>query len=270
MEEVQAVGTHGRNTAAGMDGWEPAEIALLSPALFAKLALLFNLIEDGAEWPACTNHARAAYLSKDPDNADDPLAYRVLLILPAFYRLYGTVRLRSMQEWADSWSMAEMSAGAGLQSADDAWYEVASDFELWDLSGCSYLGGAIDIAKCVDQILRELVYAVASLAGIPPQVLDAYRRYQENLIVHNSIAGGIGKGFRRRCGIPQGCPLSMLFTALLMRPWLLMAKSRGCLPRILADDILLIATGRGAIRRFATVLHLSRQYLLDMGAKIPH
>ena len=101
------------------------------------------------------------------------------------------------------------------------------------------MGGTIDIAKWFDQILRELVYAIAALAGIPPQILDAYRRFQEGLIVHNTIAGGIGKGFKRRCGIPQGCPLSMLFTALIMRPWVLLATARGCFPRILADANLL-------------------------------
>ncbi len=108
------------------------------------------------------------------------------------------------------------------------------------------------------------------MAGFPPQLLDAYRRFQESLIVHNTIAGGIGKGFTRRCGIPQGCALSMLFTALIMRPWVLMAKARGCFPRILADDIMLIATGKGFLRRFATTLNLSHHYLLDMGAKIAH
>ncbi len=55
-----------------------------------------------------------------------------------------------LHEWADQWSLLEMYAGAGLQSADDAWYEVASDFELWDLEGNPYLGGTVDIPKCFD------------------------------------------------------------------------------------------------------------------------
>ena len=62
----------------------------------------------------------------------------------------------------------------------------------------------------------------------------------------------------------------MMFTALIMRPWVMLAKGRGCIPRILADDIMLIAKGKGAIRKFATTLQLSHQYLLDMGAKIAH
>ncbi len=60
----------------------------------------------------------------------------------------------------------------------------------------------------------------------------------------------------------------MMFTALLMRPWILLAKSIGACPRILADDILLLVHGAGMIRRFTTGLTLTHQYVLDMGAKI--
>jgi hypothetical protein len=136
------------------------------------------------------------------------------------------------------------------------------------LNSIPFVGGTVDIAKCFDQILRLLLYALAKAAGMPTQILDAYRRFQEGLLVHNTIAGGVGTGFKRRCGIPQGCPLSMMFTALLMRPWILLAKSIGACPRILADDILLLVHGTGMIRRFTKGLTLTHQYLLDMGAKI--
>ena len=136
-EEVQAVGTHTRKSAAGMDSWEPAEIALLSPALFAKVAMLYNLIEAVADWPAGTNHARAAYLSKDPDKADDPLAYRVLLILPALYRVYGTIRLHSMQEWSDHWSLTEMYAGAGLHLQTTLGTKWPATLNYWTLRAVS-------------------------------------------------------------------------------------------------------------------------------------
>ncbi len=126
----------------------------------------------------------------------------------------------------------------------------------------------MDIAKCFDQIIRELVYALAAKAGMPPQVLDAYRRFQEALTIHNTVAGGIGRGFQRRCGIPQGCPLSMAMTALIMRPWVLMAKQNGASPRILADAIMIVTSGTGMVRKFAKSLTFTHQYLIDMGAKI--
>ncbi len=124
------------------------------------------------------------------------------------------------------------------------------------------------------ELLRSLVGSEmcigdgAYAAGMPVIILDAYGRFQEGVAVHNTIAGGVGTGFKRRCGIPQGCPLSMMFTALLMRPWILMTKQMGACPRILADDILLLVPGKGMIKKFARSLTYTRDYLIDMGAKI--
>ncbi len=87
-------------------------------------------------------------------------------------------------------------------------------------------------------------------------------------MVHTTIAGGVGTGFSRRCGIPQGCPFSMMLTALLMRPCVLLAKRIVACPRILADDILLLVPGQGLIRTFSKGLSLTHDYLIDMGAKI--
>ena len=97
------------------------------------------------------------------------------------------------------------------------------------MKGIPYCGGAADIFKFFDQIVRPLVYVVLSLAGMPRGVLDAYRRYLENLVTYNVVAGGLGHGQKRRCGIPQGCPFSMMVVALIMRPWLVMMKAMGSL-----------------------------------------
>ena len=82
-------------------------------------------------------------------------------------------------------------------------------------------GGAVDIHKCFDQILRPVVYKVARLAGMPRPVLDAYERYQESLTIRNAVAGGLGEEYRKATSIPQGDPFSMMLVALIMRPWIL-------------------------------------------------
>ena len=67
----------------------------------------------------------------------------------------------------------------------------------------------------------------------------------ENAAVHNAVAGGIGKGYRKTCSIPQGCPLSMAIIALLLRPWLCLMREMGAQGRVLADDMLILAAGEG-------------------------
>ena len=71
-----------------------------------------------------------------------------------------------------------------------------------------YCGGTADIAKFFDQVRRQLVYKIARAAGMPEPVLKAYMNYLDNLYVYNCLAGGVGRPYLRRCGIPQGCPFS--------------------------------------------------------------
>ena len=59
----------------------------------------------------------------------------------------------------------------------------------------------------------------------------------------NAVGGGLGKPHKHQCGIPQGCPLSMMLIAFLLRPWVLLMIRLGGVPRILADDMLVYAQG---------------------------
>ena len=65
---------------------------------------------------------------------------------------------------------------------------------------------------------------------MPAHILKPYIHMLNNLTVHNGFRGHIGKPHTHANGIPQGCPLSMLALALLMRPWILRIRSQGAVP----------------------------------------
>lgn len=140
--------------------------------------------------------------------------------------------------------------------------------EVCKLLGILVSGNRTDIYKCFDQLNRELVYELARQVGMPVGILDAYRRYQESTHIYNSVVGGLGMSYRRRTGIPQGCPLSMMFVVFVLRPWALGAKQRGLHPRMLADDILLDVSGAQHLPDIVVGAKYTHQYLIDMGARI--
>ena len=110
---------------------------------------------------------------------------------------------------------------------------------------------------------------MAEAAGMPPKVLRAYKGYLESLILYNALAGGIGKPYRKKCGIPQGCPLSMVMVALIMRPWIVMMRAiPGVSCYMLADDVLVLADGAAMVGRLAEALNSTHEYLNDMGARV--
>eukprot|EP00973_Karenia_brevis_P005659 773365-Karenia_brevis.AAC.1 len=60
----------------------------------------------------------------------------------------------------------------------------------------------------------------------------------------------------------------MLVIAILLRPWHLLAKVTHVIPRALADDLLLLATGDYVIHAFENGMNMTCKFLHDIGAKI--
>ena len=171
------------------------------------------------------------------------MSYRPITITAPYYRVWAAMRLSDMEQWIATWADPQMYAGISGQGAVDAWYNLLLELELTDLQGVPYCGGTADMQKFFDQIQRDILYRTAKIGGMPRHILRAYASMAESLQAHNSIDGCIGRPHTRRCGIPQGCPLSMMFVALHMRPWLKQMEQLEITAKILADDVIVTAKG---------------------------
>ena len=101
-----------------------------------------------------------------------------------------------------------MYAGIEAQGAEDAAYHTALVAELCKLTDTQFSGGAADIYKRFDQIVRPLIYNLLDEAGMPDKGLETYKKFLEALVVHNTIGGGLGEAYTKPTSIPQGvrCP----------------------------------------------------------------
>eukprot|EP00973_Karenia_brevis_P093384 12417085-Karenia_brevis.AAC.1 len=178
------------------------------------------------------------------------------------------MRLPYLRPWINSWKLDCMFGGMEGVGADDAWYTTALDKEFCVLSGKPFIGGSVDLFKCFDQIVRPLLYAVLLLAGIPFQILIPYVNFIENILIYNSVAGSLGSPHTHHCGIPQGCPFSMLFITLYLRSWCIQMYSIGANPRTLADDLLVNSSGSRALHVFQAAFEATITHLLDLGGKL--
>ena len=66
--------------------------------------------------------AKGSFLSKDPSQPHEALAYRILLVLPVFFRKWVTTRLLHLGPWIQTWATDTMFARVPVASAEDAWY----------------------------------------------------------------------------------------------------------------------------------------------------
>ena len=140
-KDLSEAANEAKETAAGPDQWAPADLKLLSLKAFEALAILLNIIEDGAPWPEQMTTARAAFLPKEEEHFLEPDAYRVLLMLPAVYRLWARTRLGHLEPWTRMWAMEEMFSGVPGQGANDAAYMTAMLVEQCALKNEDYTGG---------------------------------------------------------------------------------------------------------------------------------
>lgn len=95
--DVKATCNEAKHTAVGMDQWAPVDLKGLSDCAYQCLADMMNTIEQGAEWHEALRSAQSAFLAKDAEDALNPLAYRVLLMLPSVYRTLAHVRLKHLK-----------------------------------------------------------------------------------------------------------------------------------------------------------------------------
>ena len=85
--DLKEMATNAKESACGTDQWAPGDFKLLSNLAYEHLAELLNSIEVNGGWPQEITHVRAAFLSKEEEEALDPPGFRCLLMLPAVYRL---------------------------------------------------------------------------------------------------------------------------------------------------------------------------------------
>ena len=87
------------------------------------------------------------------------------------------------------------------------------------------------------------------------------------MIIHNQYALGLGRARNRYTSLPQGCPFSMRFLALMMVPWHQQIKIYGAIPRSLADDLLHYAKGPNSTHVSAQAFLFTNEYIIHMGSK---
>ena len=163
-------------------------------------------------------------------------------MLPIVYRIWASARMGQLEGRFNSWVPDSVfSAGSGRGSVE-AWKTSALDIE-------EVLSGAVDsdvhffvadVIKSFDTVDREILDRVLSGLGLPGlSSVNAYCEYHAHVRLRLKLASGLGEPWTRDGGIPQGCPLSMMFVVALYLPWCryLAAHEGVCQPQLYADHL---------------------------------
>ena len=126
------------------------------------------------------------------------------------------------------------SAGCGRGSVE-AWYTTALDIEEV-LSGAA--DSDVDVIQSSDTVDTSILDGVLSSLGLPSWFRHAYFEYHAHAWLRFKLTSGLGEPWTRDGGIPQGCPLSMMFIVALYLPWCqYLAAQEGIQPQLYADNL---------------------------------
>ena len=188
------------------------------------------------------------------------MSYRIVKITSTFYRIYGTVRSKDLEEWTSKWALKDMFAGIPGAGAEEGWYLTQFAVETNRLLGIEISAGSIDVFECFDQLSRKLIYALAKEAGMHKKILNTYFAYIDNLDVRFQMGKTLGEKHQDQTSIPQGCPFSMNMVALLMRPWIQMMIDNNIEPRTMADDLFFFTKGSDHVESAKKGMELSLSF----------
>ena len=99
---------------------------------------------------------------------------------------------------------------------------------------------------------RGILDRVLSSLGLPGWFRHAYFEYHSSVRLTFKLAAGLGQPWTRDGGIPQGCPLSMMFIVALYLPWCrYLASQEGVQPQLYADNLKCVSRDPGVLLRAA-------------------
>ena len=122
--------------------------------------------------------------------------------------------------WFRSWVPDSVFSAGGGRSSVEGWYTNALDIEevLAGANDSDVHFFVADVVKSFDAVDREILDRVVSSLGLPGWFRNAYFEYHAHVRMRFKLASGLGEPWTRDGGIPQGCPLSIMFIVALYLP----------------------------------------------------
>ena len=145
-----------------------------------------------------------------------------------------------LKEWFFSWVPDSVfSAGKGVSSVD-AWHATSIDIEevLSHARHSDFHIFVADVVKSFDTVDRDILDCALGRLGLPAWFRRVYFSFHREVRLRFKLAAGLGVAWKRDGGIPQGCPLSMIFIVALCTPWCRYLESLARIsPQLYADNL---------------------------------
>ena len=115
-----------------------------------------------------------------------------------------------------------------------------------------------DVIKSFDTVDRDILDKVLSSLRLAVWFGHAYFEYHSHVRLRFKLAAGMDRPWTRDGGIPQGCPLSMMFIVALCLPWCrYLGAQEWVQPQLYADNLTCVSWDPGVLLRARFTMGMS-------------
>ena len=155
---------------------------------------------------------------------------------------------RDLKYWVLGWvPRSVFSLGNDLSSVE-AWFYAALDIEevLSGTGGDQLHVMVADVIKSFDTVDHSILDCSLGRLGLPAWFVKVYFSFHDHVRLRFTLAAGLGESWCRGGGIPQGCPLGMVFIVALCVTWCWRLEAMPPIrPQLYADGLVLFPRGQG-------------------------
>ena len=123
-----------------------------------------------------------------------------------------------------------------------------------------------DVVKSFDTVDRSILDCAPGRLGLPAWFRKVYFAYHSQVRLRFKLASGLGEPWCRDGGVPQSCPLSMVFIVALYVPWCRHLEGMPVIePQLFADNLKCSAECPNALLGAA---RFTAQYVRSVGQDV--
>ncbi len=186
-QRLYAKATSQKKKAAGVDGWRPADLALLPLEWFNALAEIWNVVLASGSMPSTWANVRMVGIPKN----DGSGALRGLGIAHIAWRLGMSEVVAQHKMWIQNWLHHSIKSGPG-RIMDEILEDLIDDLFDADDGNNETIGAKVDIAKFFDRCSIDRSVRILGRLGASDHFLRILRTFytQLNIFVQAGEAYG--------------------------------------------------------------------------------
>ena len=209
-------------SAVGLDGVSRADLLAMPLPLHDAMLSLLSQVESTGKWPLQMMQGAVNALEKIP-GAETVNQYRPITILPIVYRLWSSIRGKSILEAISQIAPNGLRGNMPNCTSTSLWWELQSRIEASLYDGHPSTGLVSDLVKAFNLLPRTPIFHLASRIGLPAGIVRAWASAAGSITRRFVVHGQPSQGLQSTTGLPEGCALSvcgMALCNLLVHKWM--------------------------------------------------